>query len=225
MLPRRHPVRQLTCRLKSSRTCSWNGYRYLCAAVSSILMPHFVVWPCALQTRAGRVGLYSIGLTAGCGISPSAHIRPSSQLRHDAKPSLLLERVRQGVDPADEKRARRNLPWPEIETFGAVVQDYLERHVRKNCAAVTYTEAKRDLECNETPKVAQPSSRQRHPTGRDRAGRCQALFILGPLPLSVRSSPSSLKKYTPLLGQFRRPEQSASNRAPSVLFSSTASSE
>jgi integrase len=63
-----------------------------------------------------------------------------------------LERVRQGIDPAEEKRARRDKPSPEDETFEALVQDYLERHVRKNSATVTYQEAKRDLEYNVLPK-------------------------------------------------------------------------
>jgi integrase len=63
-----------------------------------------------------------------------------------------LERVRQGIDPAEEKRTRRSTPSPEVETFEALAQDYLERHVKKNCAVVTYSEAKRDLECNVLPK-------------------------------------------------------------------------
>ena len=33
------------------------------------------------------------------------------------------------------------------------------------------------------------------------------LTILGPLPVSTRFSPSSRKKYTPLRGQDRQPEQ------------------
>ena len=63
----------------------------------------------------------------------------------------MLERVREGIDPMEEKRARRDQPSPETETFGALVQDYLERHVRKNSANATYQEAKRDLECNVLP--------------------------------------------------------------------------
>jgi integrase len=63
-----------------------------------------------------------------------------------------LERVRQGIDPAEEKKARRDKNSPETETFEALVQDYLERHVRKNSAAATYQEAKRDLEYNVLPK-------------------------------------------------------------------------
>jgi integrase len=58
----------------------------------------------------------------------------------------------QGIDPADEKRTRRDVPSPESELFEALVQDYLERHVRKNCAPATYKEAKRDLECNVLPE-------------------------------------------------------------------------
>jgi integrase len=76
-------------------------------------------------------------------------IKPA-QARREA--ITALERVRQGVDPAEERRTRRSTPSPEAETFGAVAEDYLDRHVRKNCAPVTYTEAKRDLECNVLPK-------------------------------------------------------------------------
>lgn len=63
-----------------------------------------------------------------------------------------LERVRQGVDPAEETRVQRNTPLPQAETFEAVAQDYLDRHVKKNTAPATYQEAKRDLEHNVLPK-------------------------------------------------------------------------
>jgi integrase len=76
-------------------------------------------------------------------------IKPG-QARREA--TNALERVRQGIDPADEKRARRNKPSPEAETFEAIVQDYLERHVKRNSATVTHQEAKRDLEYNVLPK-------------------------------------------------------------------------
>jgi integrase len=76
-------------------------------------------------------------------------IKPA-QARREA--ITVLERVRQGIDPAEEKRARRDKPSPEAETFESLVQDYLERHVRKNSATVTYQEAKRDLEHNVLPK-------------------------------------------------------------------------
>ena len=76
-------------------------------------------------------------------------IKPA-QARREA--ITALERVRQGIDPAEEKRTRRNTPSPEVETFGDLVGDYLERHLKTNSAAVTYKEAKRDLECNVLPK-------------------------------------------------------------------------
>ena len=76
-------------------------------------------------------------------------IKPG-QARREA--TNALERVRQGLDPAEEKRARRDKPSPEAETFEVLVQDYLERHVRKNSAPATYQEAKRDLEYNVLPK-------------------------------------------------------------------------
>jgi integrase len=76
-------------------------------------------------------------------------IKPA-QARREA--TVALDRVREGIDPADEKKARRDVPSPEAELFEEVVQDYLERHVQKNCAEATYKEAKRDLECNVLPK-------------------------------------------------------------------------
>ena len=76
-------------------------------------------------------------------------IKPA-QARREA--SAALERVRQGFDPANERRARRDLPSPESETFGAVAQDYLDRHLSKNTAPATFEEARRDLEKNILPK-------------------------------------------------------------------------
>jgi integrase len=76
-------------------------------------------------------------------------IKPG-QARREA--TNALERMRQGIDPAEEKRARRDKPSPEAEAFEVLVQDYLERHVRKNSAPATYQEAKRDLEYNVLPK-------------------------------------------------------------------------
>src|SRR5271166_2044670 len=38
-----------------------------------------------------------------------------------------LEQVRQGIDPAEEKRARRDKPSPEAESFESLAQDYLSR--------------------------------------------------------------------------------------------------
>ena len=70
-------------------------------------------------------------------------IKPT-QARREA--SAALERLREGADPAEEKRERRDLRSTEMGTFSAVAQDYLDRHVKKNNAASTYKEAKRDLE-------------------------------------------------------------------------------
>src|SRR6266511_3551188 len=69
-------------------------------------------------------------------------IKPA-QARREA--TAALERVRQGFDPAEEKRARRDNPRLEADTFAALAYDYLERHLQKNNAASTYQEAKRDL--------------------------------------------------------------------------------
>jgi integrase len=73
-----------------------------------------------------------------------------AQARREA--ITALERVQQGVDPAEEKRIRRCTPSPQVETFGALALDYLERHVKTNSAAATYKEAKRDLEFNVLPR-------------------------------------------------------------------------
>ncbi len=69
-------------------------------------------------------------------------IKPA-QARREA--SAALERVRQGVDPAEEKRQRRLMTAPEIDTFAVAVQDYLER-ARRNVAPSTFKECKRVLE-------------------------------------------------------------------------------
>jgi integrase len=76
-------------------------------------------------------------------------IKPA-QARRDA--IAALERVRQGIDPAEEKRTRRDTRSPEVETFDALARDYLDRHVKRNSAAATYQEAKRDLGYNVLPK-------------------------------------------------------------------------
>jgi integrase len=70
-------------------------------------------------------------------------IKPA-KAREEAQ--AALDRVRQGIDPAEEKRARRDKRTPETDTFGAVATDYLERHVQQNNRESTYLEAKRDLE-------------------------------------------------------------------------------
>jgi integrase len=75
---------------------------------------------------------------------------PPAQARREAQ--VALNCVHQGIDPADEKRARRDLRAPQLDTFGAVAADYLERHLRANRRPSTYAEAKRDLEHDALPK-------------------------------------------------------------------------
>ncbi|HEV2550807.1 MAG TPA: integrase arm-type DNA-binding domain-containing protein [Stellaceae bacterium] len=69
-------------------------------------------------------------------------IKPA-QARREA--SAALERVRQGIDPSEEKRQRRLTDPPEADTFESALQDYLDR-ARRNMAPNTFKEAKRVLE-------------------------------------------------------------------------------
>jgi hypothetical protein len=57
-----------------------------------------------------------------------------------------LDRARAGSDPGEEKKAQRDRRPPGADTFGAVAEDYLSRHLAKNNATSTYLEARRDLE-------------------------------------------------------------------------------
>ena len=57
--------------------------------------------------------------------------------------SAALHRVESGVDPADEKKARRKAGAPAADHFAEVARDYLERQVKKNTAASTYRETAR----------------------------------------------------------------------------------
>ena len=70
-------------------------------------------------------------------------IKPA-KAREEAQ--AALDRLRDGIDPAEQKRARREARTPEFDTFSAVAADYLERHVRANNRESTFMEAKRDLE-------------------------------------------------------------------------------
>jgi integrase len=90
---------------------------------------------CAFYRFKGRLRRFTIGAYPA--------IKPA-QARREAQ--AALERVREGVDPADEKRARRDMRTPETDMFGAVAGDYLERYVRANNRQSTFNEAKRDLE-------------------------------------------------------------------------------
>jgi integrase len=96
---------------------------------------------CAFYRFKGRLRRFTIGSYPA--------IKPA-QARKEA--AAALERVREGFDPAEEKRARRDLRSPDADTFSAVAYDYLDRHLAKNDAASTYQEAKRDLEHDALPK-------------------------------------------------------------------------
>jgi hypothetical protein len=76
-------------------------------------------------------------------------IRPADARR---EAQIALDRVRAGGDPAEEKRARREARAPEADTFGAVLDDYLNRHLRANRRESTYLEAKRCLEHDALPR-------------------------------------------------------------------------
>jgi integrase len=95
---------------------------------------------CTFYRFKGRLRRFTIGRYPA--------IKPA-QARKEA--AAALERVREGADPAEEKRARREMRTPETDTFEGVAQDYLERHLRKNRRASTFLEAKRDLEHDALP--------------------------------------------------------------------------
>jgi integrase len=94
---------------------------------------------CAFYRFNGRLRRLTIG--------SYPTIKPA-QARKEAQ--AALEQVREGIDPAHEKRARRELRTPG-DTFGALVQDYLERHVRQNNRESTLRKAKQDLEHDALP--------------------------------------------------------------------------
>ena len=76
-------------------------------------------------------------------------IKPA-QARREA--SDILDRVRAGIDPTVEKRERRYARPPEADTFGAVAEDYLAKHLAKNAVATTYIEARRILQKDALPR-------------------------------------------------------------------------
>jgi integrase len=92
---------------------------------------------CAFYRFHGRLRRFTIGAYPA--------IKPA-QARREA--TAALERLREGFEPAEEKRTRRDRRSTETDTFAAVAHDYLERHLRRNSAGSTYKEAKRDLEQN-----------------------------------------------------------------------------
>lgn len=90
---------------------------------------------CVFYRFHGRLRRYTIGTYPA--------IKPA-QARREAQ--AALEKVRQGIDPVEDKRARRDQRTPESETFGAVARDYLDLHHKRNSRESTFSEAKRDFE-------------------------------------------------------------------------------
>jgi integrase len=68
-----------------------------------------------------------------------------------AKATEIRNQVDQGINPAIEKRSRRNDPLPEVETFETVLADYFSQYAAANMAQSTYTETKRQLERDVLP--------------------------------------------------------------------------
>ena len=86
-------------------------------------------------------------------IGDARAIKPA-QARREA--SLALERVRQGVDPAVEKKLHRLAPPPGTDTFAIVLNDYLKRYALPNTAPGTYKETRRALQPRRPTRVGQP---------------------------------------------------------------------
>ena len=91
---------------------------------------------------ATSLGRSATGWEADCGGLPSASSRHQvAQARREA--GAALERVRLGIDPAEEKRERRLST--DADTFATALQDYLI-YAQRNWAARTFKETKRTLE-------------------------------------------------------------------------------
>lgn len=73
-----------------------------------------------------------------------------AQARREA--SEALERVRQGVDPAVEKKLRQLAPLPGTDTFAIVLNDYLTRYALPNTAPGTFRETRRALNRDVLPE-------------------------------------------------------------------------
>ncbi|MCX7310249.1 MAG: integrase arm-type DNA-binding domain-containing protein [Alphaproteobacteria bacterium] len=90
---------------------------------------------CVFYRFHGRLRRFTIGTFPA--------LKPA-QARREA--GAALDKVRDGIDPAEEKRARRDERTPEMQTFGAVARDYLELHHKRNSRESTFSEATRDFE-------------------------------------------------------------------------------
>ena len=66
--------------------------------------------------------------------------------------SSALHRLAEGIDPGDEKRARRNAPKPLADDFASVAREYLERQVKRNTAESTFKETARIIEQDIIPE-------------------------------------------------------------------------
>ena len=87
----------------------------------------------------GRLRRYTIGNYPA--------IRPA-QVRREAQSAL--DRVREGVDPGEQKRTQRDRGPLQADAFAIVAQDYLER-LQRNTAQSTHREARRILEREAIP--------------------------------------------------------------------------
>jgi integrase len=93
-----------------------------------------------LYRMNGRLRRYTIGTYPA--------IKPA-QARREA--TTALERVRQGIDPTAEKRARLATPLPVTDTFEAVLADFLQQYTRRHTAPRTYVSVKQALELDALP--------------------------------------------------------------------------
>lgn len=93
-----------------------------------------------LYRMNGRQRRYTIGTYPA--------IKPA-QARREA--TTALERVRQGVDPTAEKKARLATPLPVTDTFEAVLADFLQQYTRRHTAPRTYVSVKQAMELDALP--------------------------------------------------------------------------
>jgi integrase len=66
--------------------------------------------------------------------------------------SSALHRLAEGIDPGEEKRARRNAPKPLADDFASVAREYLERQVKRNSAESTFRETARIIDQDVIPE-------------------------------------------------------------------------
>jgi integrase len=91
--------------------------------------------------NGGRLRRYTIGNYPA--FNPAAARKAASSALH---------RLAEGIDPGEEKRARRNAPKPMADDFASVAREYLERQVKRNTAESTFKETTRILEQDVIPE-------------------------------------------------------------------------